>query len=60
MGGGSGGFTRKVSTSSKIVNGKQVTTEKVTENGVTTETVSVNGKVVDQKTSGPKGGAIKS
>ena len=43
-------FTRKVSTSTKLVNGKQIETTKVTENGVTTETVKENGRVVSQKT----------
>ncbi|XP_075259465.1 dnaJ homolog subfamily B member 6-like [Convolutriloba macropyga] len=50
FGGGGGSFTRKVSTSTKIVNGRQIVTEKVTENGVTTETVKENGQVISQKT----------
>ena len=58
---GGGNFTRKVSTSSRMVNGKQIVTEKVTENGVTTETVRENGQVISQKTiTGPTSSTMKS
>lgn len=52
MGGGGGANFRSSSTSTKIVNGRTVTTRKVVENGVETVTLEENGKVVKKTING--------